>query len=129
MRKPVPDARGQAQRRHERVLEVHEAPAGLADEVVVPARHRVEAGDPAGVVHLAGEAGVHERLQDAVDGRARQAGQPPAHRVVDLVGRRVVPAAGQLAEHGAALDRHRQAAAAALGLELGEAGRSVGNRH
>ena len=38
--------------------------------------HRVEARDAARVVHLAGEARVHQRLQHAVDGRAGEAGQP-----------------------------------------------------
>ena len=118
---PVPAGSGSGTPRHRRVIEVDQAPAALADEMVMPSRHGIESHHRVRVVDLLGQACPDEGLEHPVNGRARETRQTPLDGVEDLVRGRVVPPSGQLLEHRAALNGQCEPSAPTLLLEIGDA--------
>jgi len=99
------------------VLEVNDAAAIEADEVMVLVQLGVEARRRAGVAGPGQEAKGDQCSQSPIDGHARELGQARMEDVKDLVGGRVVPAVQDRFEHGAPLHGDRQPTLAMGGLK------------
>lgn len=99
-------------------LEINDLLATHADEVMMPNDLRVESACRARMADPRDHAQFNEIVQDAVDGRSRNGGQPLASLLADLVGgRMIVPANDQL-EYRPPLHGQRNAVVAAEALEV-----------
>ena len=100
------------------VFQIDDRLAGHAHQVVVLFRHGVETRRRAGMAYSGDDTQTHARIQNAVDRRARDSGNPVLDPVTDLVrGRMIVPGQDRL-EYGATLDREQKSVLAAHPREL-----------
>ena len=99
------------------VLQINDAAAIQAEEVMVLVKLGIEARRRAGVAGLGQEAKGDQRSQSPIDGHARELGQAWVDGEENLVGGRVVLAVQDRFKHRAPLHGDRQPALAMGGLE------------
>lgn len=112
-----------------RILDVDNATAIQADEVVVLVELWVEPGSGAGVACLGHEAEGNEGIQNAVDGHPRNLGEQAVDGAVELLGSRMVGAVEDRFKDDPTLGSDRQATFAVGGEEKVHSLVFVGRTH
>jgi hypothetical protein len=105
--KTSPLARGHPQAVQAARLEVDDAAAFPADQMVVPVNLAVEAGPAAGMLQPPNQAQFHEHVQDPINGRARESRNVLLDGLVNLIGRRMVVPLQDRLQDVPTLDRQR----------------------
>lgn len=102
------------------LLEVDDPMAFPASEMMVLVGARIEAGCPAGVVYLLNDPQLNQHTEPPVNCGSGNAGNSLLDGIEYLLGRRVVPAIGDLFQNRPTLYRERETPVAAQTFKLGQ---------
>lgn len=119
-------ALGQRDTVERRAVQIDDAVAPGADQVVVPGYLCIKASRCTGVVNPPSEPQVHERVEHAVDRFSRDVLVTAPGGLANLVGRGMIAALDQNLQYDPALIGERESAFPANGRQIVERARDVG---